>query len=227
MNKTILLIEDETSLLEILVSYFKKEGFTVLTASNGLDGILSFKKHNVDFVCSDIMMPKVDGFEVAEKIREDSDVPIILLTALDTEEDQLKGYELQIDEYVTKPFSPLVLVMKVKAILQRIDSSHKQNGHILEFNQVSINIPAHTVTLDHQRLQLSKTEFDMLVFMGKNPNEVLSRADFLDEVWGMDVYVEERVVDTNIKMLRKKLNPYGDMIETIFKVGYKLNVQKY
>lgn len=224
MNKTILLIEDETSLLDILESYFKKEGFRVLTAENGLDGILLFKEHDIDIICSDVMMPKVDGFEVAQRIRQESDVPFILLTALDTEEDQMRGYELNIDEYVTKPFSPSVLVMKAKAILGRIASSTKHDGNILVFDGLRINIPAHTVTVDNHRLHLSKTEFDMLVYLANHPNEAISRTDFLDEVWGMDVYVEERVVDTNIKMLRKKIKPYDRFIQTVFKVGYKFEV---
>jgi two-component system response regulator VanR len=222
MGKTILLIEDETSLLNILKSYFQKEGFTVLTAENGLDGIVLFKDHDVDVICSDIMMPKVDGFEVAKKIREMSDVPIILLTALDTEEDQIKGYDLQIDEYVTKPFSPKILVAKVNAILKRISPKHiNENTDVLQFDGLKINVPAHTVSVDGNRLHLSKTEFDLLVYMSKNPNQAISRTDFLDEIWGLDVYVEERVIDTNIKMLRKKIKPYDHFIQTVFKVGYK------
>lgn len=222
MAKKILLIEDETSLLNILKSYFQKEGFTVLTAENGLDGIMLFKDHDVDVVCSDIMMPKVDGFEVAKKIREMSDVPIILLTALDTEEDQIKGYDLQIDEYVTKPFSPKILVAKVNAILKRISPKHiNETTDVLQFDGLKINVPAHTVSVDGNRLHLSKTEFDLLVYMGKNPNQAISRTDFLDEIWGLDVYVEERVIDTNIKMLRKKIKPYDHFIQTVFKVGYK------
>lgn len=222
MGKTILLIEDETSLLNILKSYFQKEGFTVLTAENGLDGIVLFKDHDVDVICSDIMMPKVDGFEVAKKIREMSDVPIILLTALDTEEDQIKGYDLQIDEYVTKPFSPKILVAKVNAILKRISPKHiNETTDVLQFDGLKINVPAHTVSVDGNRLHLSKTEFDLLVYMSKNPNQAISRTDFLDEIWGLDVYVEERVIDTNIKMLRKKIKPYDHFIQTVFKVGYK------
>lgn len=222
MGKTILLIEDEISLLNILKSYFQKEGFKVLTAENGLDGIVLFKDHDVDVVCSDIMMPKVDGFEVAKKIREMSDVPIVLLTALDTEEDQIKGYDLQIDEYVTKPFSPKILVAKVNAILKRISPKHiNETTDVLQFDGLKINIPAHTVSVDGNRLHLSKTEFDLLVYLANNPNQAISRTDFLDEIWGLDVYVEERVIDTNIKMLRKKIKPYDHFIQTVFKVGYK------
>ncbi|MEC9485540.1 MAG: response regulator [Candidatus Izemoplasma sp.] len=226
MHKTILIIEDEVSLLEILTSYFSKEGFHVLTAENGFEGILLFKENTVDIVCSDIMMPKVDGFEVAKKIRETSDVPIILLTALDTEEDQLKGYELHIDEYVTKPFSPSILVAKVKAILQRISPKNTASDDIIKYAGLTINIPAHSVLVDQTRLHLSKTEFDMLTYMAKRPNQAISRTDFLDEIWGMDVYVEERVVDTNIKMLRKKIKPYDYFIQTVFKVGYKFDISQ-
>jgi two-component system response regulator VanR len=151
-----------------------------------------------------------------------SDVPIILLTALDTEEDQIKGYDLQIDEYVTKPFSPKILVAKVNAILKRISPKHiNENTDVLQFDGLKINVPADTVSVDGNRLHLSKTEFDLLVYMSKNPNQAISRTDFLDEIWGLDVYVEERVIDTNIKMLRKKIKPYDHFIQTVFKVGYK------
>lgn len=224
MSKSILLIEDEAALLRIVKSYFEKEGFTVYTAKDGLDGIMLFKDHPVDIVCSDIMMPKVDGFEVARKIREMSDVPIILLTALDTEEDQLKGYELQIDDYVTKPFSPNVLIAKVNAIINRIAPSQIDESDIMHFEGLKINIPAHTVSVDGNRLHLSKTEFDLLVYMANRPNQAISRTDFLDDIWGLDVYVEERVIDTNIKMLRKKIKPYDHYIQTVFKVGYKFEI---
>jgi two-component system response regulator VanR len=218
--KSILVIEDEQSLLDIIKVYFQKEGFEVFTANNGEKGLEVFKKEHIDIVLSDIMMPKMDGFELAKQIRFLSDVPIILLTALDSEKDQQRGYELNIDEYVTKPFSPSILVLKVKAILKRINPNVEKND-IITYEGLKINIPAHSVSIDNKRLHLSKTEFDLLAYMAQRPDQAIDRVTFLDDVWGMDVYVEERVIDTNIKVLRKKLGPYSHYIQTVFGIGYK------
>lgn len=221
MEKTILIIEDELSLLTIVDAYFKRNNYKTFTASDGLKGLEIFRRHDIDVICCDVMMPIVDGWEVAKSIRQSSDIPIILMTALDSEADQLAGYNLDIDDYITKPFSPSILVAKVNKIVNRykgdiVNSKSKS----IKYGDLEINILSRNVKLNMDRIKLSKTEFDLLEYLVKNESIAINRVTILDEVWGMDVYVEERVVDTNIKVLRKKLKDYGKYIKTVFGVGY-------
>lgn len=227
MNKSILLIEDELSLLTILEAYFKKNGFTTYKALNGLEGLETFRKHKIDIVCCDVMMPLVDGWEVAKSIRQSSNIPIVLMTALDTEEDQLRGYELDIDDYITKPFSPAILVAKVKKLVARYTSEKPSiNKNSIVCSGIEVNTLSRNVKVDGIITKLSKTEYDLLEYLMKNRNIAINRVTILDEVWGMDVYVEERVVDTNIKVLRKKLGEYGHLIKTVFGIGYLFDYEE-
>lgn len=225
--KTILIIEDELSLQNIIAAYFRKNEFNVVTASNGLEGLELFRAKKIDVVCSDIMMPNIDGWQVVRSIRQSSNVPIILMTALDSELDQLKGFDLLVDDYVTKPFSPSVLVAKVISILRRTEDSTQTRSSInIEVDTLLINFDSRTVKVDGNSIKLSKTEFDLLGFFVKNQNIALDRVTILDEVWGLDVYVEERVVDTYIKVLRKKLGLAGVYIRTVFGIGYKFSIEE-
>ena len=225
--KTILIIEDELSLQNIIAAYFRKNEFNVLTASNGLEGLELFRSKKIDIVCSDIMMPNIDGWQVVRSIRQSSNIPIILMTALDSELDQLKGFDLMVDDYVTKPFSPSVLVAKVISILRRTDDSTIISSSInFELDSLIINFDSRTIKVDGNSIKLSKTEFDLLAFFVKNQNIALDRVTILDEVWGLDVYVEERVVDTYIKVLRKKLGLAGKYIRTVFGIGYKFSIEE-
>ncbi len=225
--KTVLIIEDELSLQNILKAYFRKNEFNVLTASDGLEGLELFRNNKVDIVCSDIMMPNIDGWQVVESIRQYSNVPIILMTALDSEVDQLKGFDLQIDDYVPKPFSPSILIAKVNSILRRGSTNQDvQKSMQYNINELSINFDSRVAKIEGTSLKLSKTEFDLLSFFIKNQNIALDRVTILDEVWGLDVYVEERVVDTYIKVIRKKLGPAGKYIQTVFGVGYKFSIEE-
>lgn len=223
----VLIIEDELSLLNILSAYFAKDKFNVYKASNGLDGLTLFKENNIDIVCCDIMMPIIDGWQVAKSIRQLSDVPIVLMTALNSEKDQIKGYELDIDDYVTKPFSPTILLAKAKRLVKRYKNqeSHESTTDIV-FGDLVINYSKREVKIDNVDIHLSKTEFDLLKFLINNKDIAIDRVTILDEVWGMDVYVEERVVDTNIKVLRKKLLGYSQCIKTVFGIGYKFTYEK-
>lgn len=225
--KTILIIEDELSLQNILCAYFRKNEFKVLSASDGLEGLEIFRSNKVDFVCCDIMMPNIDGWQVVRSIRQYSNVPIILMTALDSEVDQLKGFDLEIDDYIPKPFSPSILVAKVNSILRR-STTNSDNAKSIHYslNEISINFDSRVAKVDDTPLKLSKTEFDLLSFFVKNQNIALDRVTILDEVWGLDVYVEERVVDTYIKVLRKKLGNAGKYIQTVFGVGYKFTIEE-
>lgn len=221
MAKTILIVEDELSLLTILDAYFKKSGYNTYTATNGLEGLELFRKHEIDVLCCDVMMPIIDGWEVSKSVRQSSDIPIVLMTALDSEEDQLTGYNLDIDDYVTKPFSPSILVAKVNKLVTRYkrDKSPLKQKNI-KFGELEINLLSRNISINQKSIRLSKTEFDLLEYLVKNEGIAINRVTILDEVWGMDVYVEERVVDTNIKVLRKRLMDYGKNIKTVFGIGY-------
>ena len=223
INKNILLAEDEPTIARLIRTYFERENYTVYTATNGEEAIKIFKEVKIDLVCLDIMMPIMDGFEVTKIIRSSSDVPIIVMTALQSEEDILKGYSLHIDDYITKPFNPKVLLAKVNNLMLRIN---KESSLKLEYKigELSFDFINNEVTLDGKRLDLTKTEFNMLSFLAKNNNKVCSRELLLDEVWGMDVYVDDRIVDAYIKKLRKIIAPHK-YIKTVFGVGYRFSVE--
>ena len=221
-DTTILIIEDEITINRILSSYFKASGYKIITAYDGKEGLNLFRSNSIDLVCLDIMMPKVDGWSVAKSIREQSDVPIIFMSALSEEEDILKGYELNIDDYLTKPFNPKILVAKVERLLHRYSKSTLSNSNsIIKAKNISIDITSHKIFLDDKELPLSKKEFDLLLYFVKNEGRICSRDQLLDEVWGIDIYVEDRIVDTYVKRLRKHLGDNSKYIKTVFGVGYR------
>lgn len=224
MSYTVLIIEDEYSLQNIIAAYFRKSGYKVLTASDGLEGLEKFESNAVDIVCCDVMMPNIDGWEVVKSIRQKSNIPIVMMTALSSDENQLKGYGLEIDDYITKPFSPAILIAKVKSLLKRYYNIQDFKTNQAMIGDITINFDSRVVKIDDNEIKLSKTEFDLLAFFIKNQGIALDRVTILDEVWGMDVYVEERVVDTYIKVLRKKLGNSGSYIKTVFGIGYKFEI---
>ena len=220
MEQTILLAEDEKTILNILKNYFETEGFLVFTAQNGQDAIDIFKDEKIDLVILDVMMPKLSGFEVAKMIRASSNVPIIIMTALNDEDNILKGYSLLIDDYVTKPFNPKVLVANANNLLLRTNNELVVDYKIGDLKFDFINNFAY---LTDRKLNLSKTEFNILSFLVKNSDKVCSRQMLLDEIWGMDSFVDLRVVDTNVKKIRKELGN-KNYIKTIFGRGYKFEL---
>ena len=203
MKKNILIVEDEFRIRFLLRDYFNNEEFNVFEAENGVQALDIFKDNKIDLIILDIMMPVMDGLTTLEKIREVSTLPVILLTAKSQEEDKLQGYDFGADDYVTKPFSPKVLVAKVKALLKRtrndIDSSTQDYGGI------SINKLSHEVKVNDNILSLSPKEYELLIYLMNNESIALSRDNILDNVWGLDYYGDIRTVDTNIKRLREKL----------------------
>jgi DNA-binding response OmpR family regulator len=220
--KRILLVEDELALLRIIETFFTRAGFDVKTASDGLMALTMFQQHQFDVACVDVMLPHIDGFEVVRAMRQQTDMPIILVTALSSEENQLKGYGLDIDDYVTKPFSPSVLVAKVESILKRRQSLNIiSSSPNYDVGDLSIHFDKRQVFVKQKEVLLSKKEFDLLAYMIKHPGIAIDRSTFLDEVWGMDVYVEDRIVDTFIKQLRQKLGPSGSAIQTVRGIGYR------
>ena len=222
MNKTILIIEDELKIRFLLRDYLKSEGFNVLEASDGDEGIFVFKNNKIDLILLDIMMPKIDGITVLETIRTVSDLPIILLTAKGQEEDKLFGYEMGADDYVTKPFSPKILIAKIKALLKRTTNNDLDFSPNQNFNGLTINKLAHEVKINDEPLMLSPKEFELLVYLSDNIGIALSRDIILDNVWGIDYYGDLRTVDVHIRRVRAKLGEEksSTVLETVFGVGY-------
>lgn len=224
MEKNILIIEDEIRIRILLRDYLKRDGFNVIEASDGDEGINAFQNNSIDLILLDIMMPRIDGITVLETIRNVSDVPIIMLTAKSQEEDKLFGYELGADDYITKPFSPKVLIAKIKALLKRTSGSGNSFSSVKDFNGLSINKLAHEVKVDGITLNLSPKEFELLVYLTDNIGISLSRDTILDNVWGIDYYGDIRTVDTNVKRLREKLGTKANYIITVRGSGYKFEV---
>ena len=224
MERNILIIEDEIRIRILLRDYLKKDGFNVIEAADGDEGINTFQNNNIDLILLDIIMPRVDGITVLETIRNVSNVPIILLTAKSQEEDKLFGYELGVDDYITKPFSPKVLIAKVKALLKRTSDGVTSFSSAKDFNGLSINKLAHEVKVDGTTLNLSPKEFELLVYLTDNIGISLTRDTILDNVWGIDYYGDLRTVDTNVKRLREKLGSKANYIITVRGSGYKFEV---
>lgn len=220
MNK-ILLVEDEAHLRQIVASYLRKENFTVIEAADGEEALARFAEDEYCLVVLDLMLPKLNGFEVCSRIRSQSKVPVLILTARDGELDELHGFHCGADEYIAKPFSPDILMARIKSLLKRCDLL-LENEVVLD--QLSINYRQRTAHYAGQRLMLTPKEFDLLYYLVNNKNIALSRERILDAVWGLDYYGDVRTVDTHIKCIRSKLGDWGQKIKTIRKFGYKLEL---
>ena len=218
----ILVIDDELDVLKLIENVLKRDGHEVKVISD-IENAMDIEFNSFNLIILDVMMPKVDGFTFLEKIRKVSSVPVILLTAKAEEEDKLQGYEFGADDYMTKPFSPKVLVAKAKALLKRtrtdIDSSSQ------DFNGLTINKLSHEVKVDNEEISLSPKEYELLLYLISNEGIALSRDTILDNVWGIDYYGDIRTVDTNIKRLREKLLDKSKYIVTVRGSGYKFEVK--
>ncbi len=220
--KQILVIEDETDIQEVLKNYLTEEGYRVTLADDGLDGISKFQNGNYQLVLLDIMMPKIDGFTVCEFIRKSSDIPIIMLTALEEEENQIRGLELLADDYITKPFSMPVLLRKIANFLRRASIEEtKEETQEIRYRNLKMDLTGHHVFFNNTEVELTQKEFELLHVMLNNLGRVMTRQMLLDQVWGEDYFGEERIVDTHIKNLRKKIR--ADYIDTIRGVGYRID----
>lgn len=220
--KTILVIEDEIKLNDIICDYLKEAGYKTISAVDGEKALDIFALENIDGVILDIMIPKIDGWSVCRKIRQTSGIPIVMLTARSEEDDKLMGFELGADEYVTKPFSPKVLVARISRLISRIKDTSIELGS-LNWKGVTVQLDAHQVTVDDTLIEMTPKEYDLLKYLIENKGIVLSRELILNKVWGYDFYGELRVVDSHIKKVRKKIAPYNDGIKTVVKVGYRLD----
>lgn len=217
--KNILIVEDEPDIQELLCTYLKDAGYGTTIAGDGVIAMSLFQLHTFDLVLLDIMLPKIDGFGVCELIRQQSQVPILMLTALDTEEQQLHGFRLDIDDYVTKPFSMPILLEKIRVILRRSNAPENENS--LHYRDLVMNLNTREVILAGRNLELTTREFELLHTFLSAPGRVFTREMLLARLWGYDFYGDERVVDSHIKNLRHKLE--RDYIKTVRGVGYRVS----
>ena len=217
----ILVVEDEKNMQEIIAEYMQRGGHTCFTADDGMDALLVLKNNPMDLMILDIMMPYLNGFSVCKMAREISSLPIIMLTAKSNEADKLKGYDLGADDYMTKPFSPKVLLAKVNALLRR---SSVLPADTLNAGKISIIPASHKVFLEGQEITLTSKEYELLYFFISNPGQIFSREQLLNRIWGYDFEGTSRTVDTHIKTLRQKLGEEGRYIATLIRSGYKFEV---
>ncbi len=213
----ILVVDDEKLIRDVVKEYLQLDGFAVDEAGNGDDAIQLCLQNDYNLVIMDIMMPKKDGYQAVREIKKVKDVPILMLSARGEEFDKLIGFDLGIDDYVTKPFSPKELVARVKAIIKR----NEKSGAKLEFGGLILDDKAHEVTIDGKIINLTPKEYDLLKYFVSNNHIALSREQLLTNIWGYDFYGDDRTVDTHVKTLRHQLGKYGQYIKTVRKVGYK------
>ncbi|KPI52510.1 transcriptional regulator [Clostridioides difficile] len=220
----ILVVENEKRMQGIIVEYMQKGGYTCITADDGVEALTILKNNDIDLMILDIMMPYLDGFSVCRVSREMTNIPIIILTAKGEEEDKLKGYEYGADDYITKPFSPKVLLAKVNALLRRYTTDIPKNS--LNLGKIFIMLSSRQVYIEDKLIDLTYKEFELLRLFMENPNQVFSREKLLNCVWGYEFEGNTRTVDTHIKTLRKKLGSEGHHIVTLIRSGYKFEVKE-
>ncbi len=218
----ILVVDDESRMRKLVNDFLTKQGFTVLEAENGEEAVdMFFADKNISLIILDVMMPKMDGWQVCREIRQYSQVPIIMLTAKSDERDELLGFELGVDEYISKPFSPKILVARAEAILRRANATQEE---ALEVGGILLDKSAHSVKIDGQPMDLSVKEFELLEYFLTNKGVALSREKILNNVWNYDYFGDARTIDTHVKKLRSKMGEKGDYIKTIWGMGYKFEV---
>lgn len=217
----ILVVDDESRMRKLVRDFLKRADFDVMEAENGEQAVdIFYANKDIALILLDVMMPKMDGWAVCKEIRAVSAVPIIMLTAKADEKDELKGFELGVDEYIVKPFSPKILVARVEAVLRRSNSS-EADDNILEYNGIRMDKVAHIVTIDGKPVDLSYKEFELLGYFMENKGVALSREVILNHVWNYDYFGDARTIDTHVKKLRSKMGDYGEHIQTIWGLGYK------
>lgn len=218
----ILVVDDESRMRKLLRDFLEREGFVVLEAADGVEAMeLFYKDKEIALLILDVMMPRMDGWQVCREIRESSKVPIIMLTARGEERDELQGFELGVDEYISKPFSPRILVARVEAVLRRARGTEP----VVNAGGIVIDKAAHQVTVDGRNVELSYKEFELLSYFVENKGIALSREKILNNVWNYDYFGDARTIDTHVKKLRSKLGDKGELIKTIWGMGYKFEVE--
>ena len=223
-NQYILIADDEQRMRKLIKDFLGAKGFNILEAENGEKALEVFQenKNKIDLILLDVMMPKLDGWSVLRQIRQESKVPIVMLTARGEEQDELFGFELGVDEYISKPFSPKILVARVEAILKR---TNKEEDGAIDYGGINIDKNGRTVKVDGKAIELSLREYELLIYLVENANIALSRDKILNNVWNYDYYGDSRTIDSHIKKIRHKLGKKGKYIKTIRGIGYKFEVK--
>ena len=220
----ILVVDDESRMRKLVRDFLVKQNFDVLEAGDGEEAVdIFFKEKDIALIILDVMMPKMDGWQVCREIRKYSKVPIIMLTAKGDERDELQGFDLGVDEYITKPFSPKILVARVEAILRR--SNLLTNDDVISAGGIELDKAAHQVKIDGQEIELSYKEFELLAYFLENQGIALSREKILNNVWNYDYFGDARTIDTHVKKLRSKMGDKGEYIKTVWGMGYKFEVE--
>ncbi|MDO4475909.1 MAG: response regulator transcription factor [Lachnospiraceae bacterium] len=221
----VLIVDDEARMRKVVHDFLVHAGFDVVEAGDGEEALEKFyADKEIALVLLDVMMPRMDGWEVCRAIRDQSKVPIIMLTARSDERDELLGFELGVDEYITKPVRPKILLARIEAILRRTNPGSSED--LIRVGQIEINKSAHQVTIEGQPIELSFKEFELLTYFAENEGIALSREKILNGVWNFDYYGDARTIDTHVKKLRSKMGKYGDYIHTIRSIGYKFEVEE-
>ena len=219
----ILVVDDESRMRKLIRDFLEREGYQVLEASDGIEAMDTFyEEKNISLIILDVMMPRMDGWQVCKEVREISRIPIMMLTARAEERNELKGFEMGADEYITKPFSPKILVARVGALLKRVQNGTKEES--IDAGGIILNKSAHLVTIGGSTIDLSVKEFELLTYFVENQGIALSRDKILNNVWNYDYFGDARTIDTHVKKLRSKLGTKGDYIKTIWGMGYKFEV---
>lgn len=221
----ILVVDDESRMRKLVKDFLAREGYVVVEAADGMEALdIFYEQKDIAVIILDVMMPKMDGWQVCREIRQHSKVPIIMLTARSEERDELQGFEIGVDEYISKPFSPKILVARVGAVLRR--TSGIDDGELMSAGGLVVNKAAHIVTVDEEPVELSYKEFELLTYFMENQGLALSREKILNNVWNYDYFGDARTIDTHVKKLRSKLKGKGEYIKTIWGMGYKFEVGK-
>ena len=224
MNR-LLVVDDEAKIREVIREYSEFNGFEVTEAEDGMSAVGLVKLNDYDIIIMDVMMPKLDGFSACKEIKKIKDIPVIMLSARGEEYDKLFGFELGIDDYMVKPFSPKELMARINAVLARHSApASSETNKVMECGGLVIDIPGRSVTVDGEKIELTPKEYDLLFFLVENKNIALSRDKLLSDIWGYDFFGDDRTIDTHIKNLRNNLGPYRDYIVTLRGVGYKFEV---
>ena len=217
----ILIVDDEQLIREVIKEYCSVENYETMECDNGLDAIELIKKEDFDCVILDIMMPKMDGLSAYKEIKQIKDVPTIILSARGDEYDKLLGFDLGVDDYLTKPFSPKELIARIKAVTKRL----KEDKDEFSYKDLKIDFKGYTIKIDNKEINVTPKEFEILSYLIKNKNVAISRENLLEAIWGYDFFGDDRTIDTHIKMLRNNLGKYRDIIHTVRGVGYKFEIK--
>lgn len=221
----ILVVDDESRMRKLVRDFLAKAGYEVVEAGDGEEALdIFFQQKDIALIVLDVMMPKMDGWQVCREVRSYSKVPVIMLTARSDERDELQGFQLGVDEYISKPFSPKILVARIEAILRR--TKQLENEDVISCGSIRVDKAAHQVLIDGKAVELSYKEFELLAYFVENQGIALSREKILNHVWNYDYFGDARTIDTHVKKLRSKMGEKGDLIKTIWGMGYKLEAEK-